>query len=1304
MPIVSLGIDARGATTGAAEVSRALQLVKRDAAETVRVLREVEQAQKAATNLGSRASGDGGSAAQAAAIERVTVARTRQLTVEQQADKLIADIDRHKGESVKLQQAETREIERRIRVGLTLLSTLGGEDRAFSQLTNAQIRQAQALGQSVDAARVLAEVQARVASSSQRMAEVFSTSAVNARDLRLNMAGMNAALGGIARAIGGPGGPISIIGSQFAGASQAISAFTFALGSGNPIIAAFTLATTALSLGLSRVVKEGEEAERSLLRIQAIQRASGGASGFTSDEIISNARALADATNFTSDALEVASAKLLTFRSISGDTFKDVLVLATDAAEVFGSLDGALVAIARAIEAPAENMGGLRRQGLALNQTIEDQIIALDKAGRSHEATALLVQALQDKIGGTGAGAATGLSGAWNRLTESLEDYAEQANDSLGVTEKLAAALNFLAGGQEAANAATKAASIEAQLADKTREIAFLERRGGPVASRLPELRAEREELVKKLVAQQAEIDLARLRGAQVDRELEANRKAAKAKEEAAKAAEQHKKALEGEAEALKREVEALIARNELEFDSNRNKVLFFPDEERDRVLEALRKQETERNRLLESAARDKERRDEAALRDAERISEAQARAFQEPFLEAARNVQNAISGSIRTALDGEVQSVEDFSDVFLSIIKDMVAEAATLLVFRPVLEGFAGGGTGGGATGGIGGLLSGIFGGGPPSAAESREAARSDAQTAAMESTAETLRRLGATNDQIASVGLDTATNTAATATNTTGLLGTLGKLAGSLAAAGAGATAGFGLGTSLGGNAVAGGIGGAIGGVAGSLLGPIGGALGGFLGSFVSSLAVPAFTDLINQRNPSQGKTELSGGVRGAVGGFAIAGHVGAIIGAIIGIATAERDRVRAAILTRDPALGGSDPNREIFAGGASALGPFGLVGFSADRSKRTENEQKIAESIAQFDAQLAAHIDPGLVDLIANLLQNTDSVQVSALKFDKEFSALLVNRAQLAARALLEGSALNIGDSQIDTILNAALPASFKGSPQEIADKFAAITDMLEGFERGIRDLRGEDISEAEDALNALRDQFGALVPSSQALGVSLETLTAALAAGQEKLRSNFRGDLTRETLKITDPFTAAIDAIADEEQRLLREAQALGTGFAEVASFISATREELLERQLQPVNDLLDSLRLDRLGPLQQLDVLGERFTGALAGNDAGELASAAQNLLAASEQAFGRTSLFFERQAFIERSLENFSERLRGEVFSNATAIQTQTNTLAANQEEQTRYLAMLVGKVDALTAENARLRADLNLVLARLAA
>ncbi|MFN3985744.1 MAG: hypothetical protein ACK4KV_09640, partial [Rhodocyclaceae bacterium] len=109
------------------------------------------------------------------------------------------------------------------------------------------------------------------------------------------------------------------------------------------VLSASIAKAVAAGVGLSALVatlrsfaEEAMDADTRGRKLEGVVRATGGAAGFTAEEIRKMSSELALATLGSIKGFEDAAAALLTFRTISGDTFARSLELAQDLAEVMG--------------------------------------------------------------------------------------------------------------------------------------------------------------------------------------------------------------------------------------------------------------------------------------------------------------------------------------------------------------------------------------------------------------------------------------------------------------------------------------------------------------------------------------------------------------------------------------------------------------------------------------------------------------------------------------------------------------------------------------------------------------------------------------------------------------------------------------------------------------------------------------------------------------------------------------------------------------------------------------------------------
>ena len=232
--------------------------------------------------------------------------------------------------------------------------------------------------------------------------------------------GLSVALRRNAQAIAVLQGPLGAVSGRF-------SALGALIGSVNPLVALSVVGFAALSTTMGKAVKAAENFERATLKTEAVLRATGGASGQTAESIRQMSREIARSTLASVQGTEAAAQKLLTFRSVAGDTFRRTLELSQDLAEVgFGSIETAAVQLGKALEDPAVGLTALTRVGVSFSAQQKDVIKTLYETGDVLGAQKLLLDAVEQQVGGAGAAAGGGLTGAYDSLGQSAEELLEK--------------------------------------------------------------------------------------------------------------------------------------------------------------------------------------------------------------------------------------------------------------------------------------------------------------------------------------------------------------------------------------------------------------------------------------------------------------------------------------------------------------------------------------------------------------------------------------------------------------------------------------------------------------------------------------------------------------------------------------------------------------------------------------------------------------------------------------------------------------------------------------------------------------
>lgn len=230
------------------------------------------------------------------------------------------------------------------------------------------------------------------------------------------------------------------------------------------------------TMALRSLVQAGEQAERRQLRLQSLLRATGYAAGQTRGELERMAVSLARDTHADVGPARDVIGRLLMQPEIGPEIFERTLRISQDLAEVMGrDLAGGAELVGRALASPTQGMQALRRAGIQLSQEQREQIRLWEESGELLRAQTYLLEQLEQRVGGTGAAAGGGLSGAWGTLTTNMELYIERAAAALGVTERMKGLIDALGQGVGIRADSLVADRTGQQIVAATREVARLE-------------------------------------------------------------------------------------------------------------------------------------------------------------------------------------------------------------------------------------------------------------------------------------------------------------------------------------------------------------------------------------------------------------------------------------------------------------------------------------------------------------------------------------------------------------------------------------------------------------------------------------------------------------------------------------------------------------------------------------------------------------------------------------------------------------------------------------------------------------
>lgn len=189
------------------------------------------------------------------------------------------------------------------------------------------------------------------------------------------------------------------------------------------VVGGVSVATAGLAFAVKKTVDAYADQEQQLLTINALLKATGGASGQTADQLSDLADSLSKTTLASDDMVRSAEQVLLTFRRVSGEEFPRAIKAAQDLAAVgFGSIVTNSRQLGRALEDPIRGLDSLRRAGVTFTASQREMIRNFVESGRVIEAQKAILQTVEAQVGGAGAGQAGGISGAFHALGQAVND------------------------------------------------------------------------------------------------------------------------------------------------------------------------------------------------------------------------------------------------------------------------------------------------------------------------------------------------------------------------------------------------------------------------------------------------------------------------------------------------------------------------------------------------------------------------------------------------------------------------------------------------------------------------------------------------------------------------------------------------------------------------------------------------------------------------------------------------------------------------------------------------------------------
>ena len=187
------------------------------------------------------------------------------------------------------------------------------------------------------------------------------------------------------------------------------------------------LTAPILAFGVASV-QAFDDSAQAIAQVDAALKSTGGTVGFTSKQLQEMASGLQEITTFDDDQiLREATANLLTFNKITGETFAEAQKAALDlSTRLGGDLQTAALQIGKALQDPVKGIGALSKAGVSFSTEqkalIKSMVATNDIAG----AQSLILKELNNQFGGSAEAAAKVGTGSFKQLANQVGDLSEE--------------------------------------------------------------------------------------------------------------------------------------------------------------------------------------------------------------------------------------------------------------------------------------------------------------------------------------------------------------------------------------------------------------------------------------------------------------------------------------------------------------------------------------------------------------------------------------------------------------------------------------------------------------------------------------------------------------------------------------------------------------------------------------------------------------------------------------------------------------------------------------------------------------
>lgn len=198
---------------------------------------------------------------------------------------------------------------------------------------------------------------------------------------------------------------------------------------------AIAAGVTGLAAGIAKVITNSAAAEQEVAQLDAIIKSTGGAAGYTRQQLLDMADTLSSKSTFSGGEIVEAQTRLLSYSGVLGTNIPRAMQAIIDQSARLGiSVSSSAETIGRALESPGKAAAALAQSGFgaAFTKEVRGTIDELVKAGKEGEAQIMILEILEESYGGAALAARDTFGGAIKGLRNGLDNLTTAKDGSLG--------------------------------------------------------------------------------------------------------------------------------------------------------------------------------------------------------------------------------------------------------------------------------------------------------------------------------------------------------------------------------------------------------------------------------------------------------------------------------------------------------------------------------------------------------------------------------------------------------------------------------------------------------------------------------------------------------------------------------------------------------------------------------------------------------------------------------------------------------------------------------------------------------